>query len=116
MIRTVFAAVVAASLGSGCVLSAFSTPVQISTRSGAAGATESLGTISVKQCAVVVAIIPVFDPWDPVDVYDELLTKADAIDADALVDYQMKGGDFAGFYPFFVRGCFRHEATAVRLR
>lgn len=101
------------SLG-GCAASVFPSDVHLSTKSRAIGPHHSLGVVSVQQCAVAVVIIPVLDPWNPSDVYEDLLTKAAAIDADALVDYHVEGGDFAGFYPFFVRGCVRHVATAVR--
>lgn len=102
------------SLQCGCALSVFAEPVHLSTKARAVGQVRSLGPVSVQQCAVAVTIIPVLDPWNLTDIYEELLTKAAALNADALVDYRAEGGDFAGLFPFFVRGCYRHVATAVQ--
>ncbi|MEL6189746.1 MAG: hypothetical protein AAFU79_34420, partial [Myxococcota bacterium] len=65
MMRMLIATLGVALLGAGCVHSVFPTPVHVSTRSGAVGETESLGKVTVTQCAVLVAIIPVLDPWNP---------------------------------------------------
>lgn len=100
--------------GAACVRSVFPGPVHVSTRPDAFAGAEDIGTVSVKQCAVVVLVIPVLDPWDRSQVYDELLTKAEARGGHGVVRYRARGSDLAGFYPFFLRGCVEHRATAVR--
>ncbi len=105
-----------ALLLTGCTSQVFPGPVHVSTRPSAPGEVEVLGTVSTLQCGVAVLIIPVLDPWDPTEVYDELMTKAAALGADAIVDYRARGADLAGFWPVFLRGCVEHRGTAVRFR
>lgn len=100
----------------GCRSGAFPGPVSLSTKHSAVPDYEVIGEVESSQCGVVVVVIPVLDPWVPTEVFEDLLTKSDALRADALIDVRVSGGDLAGFYPVFFRACTRYVGTAVRFR
>lgn len=109
------AALVLAGVGAGCKSAALPERVTLSTKHSAVPAHyRSMGLVRAEQCGVVVVIIPVLDPWIPLQVYDELLTKAEALRADAVIDFHVRGAALAGFYPFFIRACTEYVGTAVR--
>ena len=99
----------------GCVVSPFPRNIHISTKTAAVGAYEEVGPISTEECFTLVLVAPIPEPINPTVVYERLFAKVDILKADAMIDYQVRGADFAGFIPFFVRACVEHRAMAVRL-
>lgn len=109
--------ILALALGlGGCVVSPFPRNVHVSTKQAAVGDVEKIAAVSTEQCVSMVLFVPIFEPMNLNVVYERLFDKADILKADALVDYHVRGGDLAGFAPFFGRGCVEHAAMAVRLR
>ncbi len=105
------ATVAACAAVTGCVGSAFSGPVAISTKTHSYRKLQRLGPVREERCDAIYTIVPV--SADTKDVYDALLAKAEAAGGNAVIDFQQTGTRFVMVYPLYVRACWEVTGTAV---
>ena len=96
----------------GCVHPVFNRPMTVSTHSNAAPQARRLQQVRVERCASVFLFIPI--PFDPRQVYDDLLDEAQRVGGNAIVDFQWRGTGVLGF-PGFIHACVEGVGTAAVL-
>jgi hypothetical protein len=96
---------------SSCVAPVFNSPITISASSEAAAHAKRLGQVRVEATTFVFVIIPI--PFDPRDMYDDLLAKAKAAGGNAVVDVQIRNKENLFLVPLFYKSTWEAVGTAA---
>lgn len=94
-----------------CVAPVFNSPLTISASSEAAAHAKRLGEVRVEATTFVFVFIPI--PFDPRDMYDDLLDKAKAAGGNAVVDVQVRSKDTLFLVPLFYKMTWEAVGTAA---
>lgn len=91
------------------------TGLTVSTRAGAAPPHDELGPVAASYCDhVLLLVFPIVR--DQRDAYGRMLAQVRRMGGHALQDLRVRLHDTAWFLPFYFRGCWQIEATAIRYR
>ena len=111
MKRLLLPVLLLACCATSCVYPVFNAPISISASSEAAAKAKRLKQVSAERTFFMFVVIPI--PFDPRDMYDELLQKANAAGGNAVVDVQVRNKDSMFVIPLFYKQTWEAVGTAA---
>lgn len=113
MFRNVVIAFVS-SLLVGCSTHVFHENMTVSTKSKALAISKELGQVEARDCNT--AVLGYSISMNPAKIYRKILEETQAMNGDAVIDFQMRSDGFTLIYPFYWSSCWKATGTAVKFQ